>query len=225
MIQATDKEYLNTKEIMLGRSTMDNKWLPLVNWIEQEYGARPINVFYREDKGMPVLELCFEKVEEAQMLMDEDKMNWDKTKQKAIAQHYSAIYSGRDSDALATENETDAIGDIYVMSSDFQSIAMDEAANNIRQDELEELRDRLGKDIIWKILPSRKAVEFMLYDDEQVSKYNVGSYKREWLEQYLALISRYDKFQYCDTDSINIYLTSKTSFDRDYDGDWHTYLK
>ena len=62
MIMPSDKDYKETKQIMLGKKVMQPEFKPLAEWIDKTYGVKTINIFYDTiDKGnRPRLEIYFE---------------------------------------------------------------------------------------------------------------------------------------------------------------------
>ncbi len=77
MIMPSDKDYKETKQIILGRRTMKPEFKPIAEWIDETYNVRTINIFYDTiDKGTRSrLEICFEHPKEKEI--SKDKMDWD----------------------------------------------------------------------------------------------------------------------------------------------------
>ena len=42
----SDKDYKETKQIMLGKKVMQPEFKPLAEWIDKTYGVKTINIFY-----------------------------------------------------------------------------------------------------------------------------------------------------------------------------------
>src|SRR5690349_13460073 len=87
MIMPSDKDYRETKQIMLGKATMKSEFRQLADWIDKTYGVKTINIVYDTiDNGKrPRLEICFEFEKERTKFLDQNNMNFDEKKQKAIA--------------------------------------------------------------------------------------------------------------------------------------------
>ena len=46
MIMPSDKEYIATKQIMLGKANMNPDFVELANFINQTFNVKPINILY-----------------------------------------------------------------------------------------------------------------------------------------------------------------------------------
>ena len=86
MIMPSDKDYKETKQIMLRKKVMKPEFKPLAAWIDIRFGVKTINIFYDTiDKGTrPRLEICFEHPKEKAQFTGPNGFNFDSHKQKAI---------------------------------------------------------------------------------------------------------------------------------------------
>jgi hypothetical protein len=61
MITSSDKEYKETKQIMLGNKTIDPDFKELAVWIDKTFAVETINIIYDFLKNLdrPRINICF----------------------------------------------------------------------------------------------------------------------------------------------------------------------
>jgi hypothetical protein len=204
MILPSDKDYKETKQIMLGKKEMKPEFKPLAEWVDKAYGVETVNIFYDTiDKGTrPRLEICFKHSREKAEFNEPTGFNFDSDKQKAIAKKFKETLKEQglieDSRFLRlfkkpatakykTEN-------IWVIYGDFESIARIEANGNIPEEKVKALKDEINNPDIWEISRAFSGTTIFLYKDEQVKKYENSDALRKWTEKYFELLNQYDQF-------------------------------
>ena len=137
----SDKDYKETKQIMLGKKVMQPEFKPLAERIDKTYGVKTINIFYNTiDKGnRPRLEICFEHPKEKDQFNGPNGFNFDSGKQKAIGKKFKetlkeqglipdsglfGLFKKQATSIYKTEN-------IWVIYGDFESIARIEANESV----------------------------------------------------------------------------------------------
>jgi hypothetical protein len=95
MVVPSDKEYIATKKIMLGKSEMNPDFTELADYIYQRFGAKPVNIIYDTIDNInhgktPRLGICFEFAKDVR-LFREGIGNFDAKKQRAIADKFEDI--------------------------------------------------------------------------------------------------------------------------------------
>ena len=161
MIMPSDKDYKETKQIMLGKKVMQPEFKPLAEWIDKTYGVKTINIFYDTiDKGnRPRLEICFEHPKEKAQFNGPNGFNFDSGKQKAIGKKFKetlkeqglipdcglfGLFKKQAASIYKTEN-------IWVIYGDFESIARIEANESVPEKKVKELKAELDNKDIWEI--------------------------------------------------------------------------
>ena len=84
MIMPSDKEYKATKQIMLGKATINFDFRQLADFIDQTFGVKTINIIYDTfgKEKQPRLNICFEFEREKQSFNDDKgNFNFDNKKQ------------------------------------------------------------------------------------------------------------------------------------------------
>jgi hypothetical protein len=235
MITSSDKDYKETKQILLGKKVLKPEFQPLAEWIDQTYGVKTINVFYDTiDKGTrPRLEICFEHPREKSLFKGPNGFNFDSDKQKAIGEKFKetlvkqglikesglfGLFKKPPTSKYKTEN-------IWVIYGDFESIARSEANESVPENKVKELKAELANKAIWKISRAFSGTTVFLYTDEQVKKYENSEEYKEWTNKYFDLLSQYDEFGYFKREFFSVYLDSKENFDNNYESNWYYYYK
>src|SRR5690349_5054865 len=95
MIMPSDKEYRATKQIMLGKATMNPDFIELSKWIDETYDVKTINIIYdtfiAARKKQSRLQICFEFEQESLKFRDGQLGNFHPDKQTAIAEKFIDI--------------------------------------------------------------------------------------------------------------------------------------
>jgi hypothetical protein len=235
MIMPSDKDYKETKQIMLGKKAIKPEFKPLAEWIDKTYGVKTINVFYDTiDKGArPRLEICFEHPREKAVFNGPNGFNFDSDKQKAIGKKFKetlkeqgliqesgllGLFKKPATSKYKTEN-------IWVIYGDFESIARIEANESVPEEKVKALKKELNNEDIWEISRAFSGTTIFLYTDAQVKKYENSEEHKEWTDKYFELLSQYDEFGYFKREFFTIYIDSKENFDNNYESNWYYYYK
>lgn len=231
----SDKDYKETKKILLGEKVMKPEFKPLAEWIDKTYGVKTINIFYDTiDKGIrPRLEICFEYLREKASFKGSNGLNFDSDKQKAIAKKFKEtleeqglieeggfleLFKKSRYSEYKTEN-------IWVIYGDFESIAKIEANGSVPEEEVKALKKELNNQDIWEISRAFSGTTIFLYTDEQVKKYENSEEHKKWTDKYFELLSKYDQFGYFKREFFLVFLDSKENFDNNYQSNWYYYYK
>lgn len=235
MIMPSDKEYKETKQIMLGKSNMNPDFRKLADDIDQTFKVKTINIIYDTivKEKIPRLNICFEFEHEKQSFNEENAINFDRRKQKLIADKFKQsiteqglikkkrffeFFSKPDSEKYKTEN-------IWIYYSAFEPIAKIETIESISQDKIDQLKSDLKCKELWEISRCFSGTTFFVYTDEQVKQYENSEIEKLWAEKYFEILEPYNEFEYFKRDKFYIYLDSKENFDNNYESNWFYYYK
>ena len=231
----SDKDYKETKQIMLGKAVMNKEFRQLADWIDQTYDVKTINIVYDMiDKGQrPRLEICFEFERERAKFRDINNMNFDRDKQNSIAnkfkqslQEQGIIQKKGLFDVFKKSTTTKYLTDnIWVIYGAFEPIARIEANESIPQNKIVELKNTLENKDLWEISLAFSGATFFLYTDQQVKEYENSEIKKDWTNKYFDLLNQYNEFGYFKRNFFSIYLDSKENFDKNYQSNWYYYYK
>ncbi|QNM84621.1 hypothetical protein H9W90_10475 [Polaribacter pectinis] len=233
MIFTSDKDYKSTKKIKQGISTIKKEFEPLAKWIDQKYDVKTLNIIFdyiHKNKSQPRIQICLEYARDKGKFMDNKTYNFDKRKQKEVAEKFAEITSNYE-----LENKTNWIKrlfkliykskNVFVYFSDFETIAKDEANKNIPEKEIKKLKTEINNPELWGIDRRFNSVTYFLQTDEQLKKYEYSETHKKWKEQYFELLKEYDEFKYFKKEYFNIHLDSKENFDTNYESNWYYYYK
>lgn len=232
----SDKDYRETKQIMLGKKVMNPDFKPLADWIDKKFNVKTLNIKYDTiDKGTrPRLGIFLETTRDANSFHENGQFtNFDSKKQKQIADKFKQSLKEQGlikkkklidyfKNSHAGEYKTD---NIWIYTSAFEPIAQSEANGKIPENKLQELKREFNNKELWEISRVFAGATFFFYTDEQVKKYENSETVKEWTDKYFELLTQYDEFKYFKRDSFSIYLDSKENFDNNYEGNWFYYYK
>ena len=233
MIFTSDKDYKSTKKIKQGISKIKDEFEPLAKWIDKKYSVKTLNLvfdFMDNNKSNPRLQVCLEYARDKGKFMDNRTYNFDKTKQNEIAKKFGEITSNYE-----LKNKPNWIkkllgltyksNNLFVYFSDFETIAKDEANENIPDKEIKKLKSEINNPELWKIDRRFNSATYFLYTDEQLKKYQDSELHKKWNEQYFELLKKHDEFGYFKKDFYSVFLDSKENFDTNYESNWYYYYK
>ena len=230
----SDKEYKETKQVMLGKKVMKPEFIELAEWIDKTYEVKTINIIYdtfiAARKKQSRLQICFEFESESLKFQDGPLGNFHKTKQTAIAQKFRKI--------LRTEKSTNSrkllnlfrtskyiTDNILIVFNAFEPIARIEVNESVPESKIKAFKNELENKDIWEISRAFSGTTIFLYTDEQVKKYENSEEHKKWTDKYFELLSQYDEFGYFKKGFFSVYLDSKENFDDNYESNWYYYYK
>ena len=236
MITPSDKEYKATKQIMLGKATINFDFRQLADFIDQTFGVKTINIIYDTfgKEKQPRLNICFEFEREKQSFNDDNgNFNFDNKKQKIIVNKFKQTLKeqkiiekkGFFVFFTKTKNEKYKTDNVWVCYSAFEPIARHEAIDNIPESKVIQLKKELDNKYLWEISRAFGGTTFFLHTDEQVKLYENSETRKVWASKYFNILEQYNEFGYFKRDMFNIYLDSKENFDRNYESNWYYYYK
>jgi len=236
MISYSEKDYKQTKRIMLNQEVMNSDFRPLADYIDRTFGVRTVNIVYDTiDNGTrPRIGIYFEYSQEKQSFNENNGLgNFDDKKQKLIANKFKQtileqglIKKKSLFNSLPNIEESKYKTDnIWVYYSAFEPIAKDEANNEVPQDKALRLKSELNCNDLWEISRCFSVTTFFLYTDQQVKQYENSEMRKIWADKYFDLLEPYNVFGYFKRDQFNIYLDSKENFDNNYESNWYYYNK
>ncbi len=220
MITPSDKEYTETKQIMLGQKTMEPEFVPLTAWIDKTYDVKVINIIYDTFyKDNPRVQICFEFEKEKNKFLTKETSYFNKNKQNAIAEKFKELIKAQ---SLEDKYQTD---NIFVIYGAFEPIAKDEVGSQISKEQQDEFIKSFHNEDIWTISMFFTVPTFFMYTDAKVKAYDKPETKKVWADRFYDLIKPFDEFNYFKREDIRVYLDSKENFDKNYNSNWYYYYK
>jgi len=235
MILPSDKEYTQTKRIILGAERMKPEFVPLAEWIDKTFDVKTINIIYDTlDNKTPRIQICFEYEKEKNMFLNHDISYFDKSKQKAIGQKFSEIIKQQEISKNSSSfsnifgfNKDDIYltDNVFVIYGALEPVAKLEATYKITQKQTEEFIKSFDNKDIWTISIGFTIPTFFMFTDEKVKEYDKPEIKAMWADKFFDFVKPFDEFNYFKRTDIQVYLDSKENFDKNYEGNWYYYYK
>jgi hypothetical protein len=231
MIMTSDKDYKETKLIKQNKRKISSEFVELAEWINLKFDVFVLNVFYdslNDKNETPRLNIIFEfKIDELKF-RDGQLGNFDRKKQKLIAEKFQELVSGkikRHSFLEKLFGKKHSAEKLFVIFSSFEPIAKDEANSSIPNSEIDKLKSELGLIDIWEIYRQFSGTTFFFYTDKQVDECSRNGTKENLSKIYFNLLKRYDDFGYFKEDNYSVMLDSKENFDTNYESSWFYYSR
>lgn len=233
MILPSDKEYTQTKRIILGTERMKPEFVPLAEWIDKTFDVKTINIIYDTlDNKTPRIQICFEYEKEKNKFLTHDISYFDKSKQKAIGEKFTEIIkqqglsknNGSFSNIFGlNKNGIYLTDNVFVIYGAFEPIAKLEATYKITQKQTKEFIKSFDNNDIWTISIGFTIPTFFMFTDEKVKEYDKPEIKTKWADKYFDFVKPFDEFNYFKRTDIQVYLDSKENFDKNYESNWYYY--
>jgi hypothetical protein len=235
MIMPSDKEYTQTKRIILGTEKMKPEFVPLADWIDKTYDVKTINIIYDTlDNKTPRIQICFEYEKEKNKFLTHDISYFDKLKQKAIGQKFTEIIKqqglSKSNSSISNifglnKNGIYLTNNVFVIYGAFEPVAKLEATYKITQNQTEEFIKSFDNKDIWTISIGFTIPTFFMFTDEKVKEYDKPEIKSMWADKYYDFVKPFDEFNYFKRDGIQVFIDSKENFDNNYQSNWYYYYK
>ncbi|KAA5535916.1 hypothetical protein [Paenimyroides baculatum] len=235
MMIPSDKEYIETKKIILGTDKMKPGFIALAKWIDKTFDVKTINIIYDTlYDGNPRLRVCFEFEQEKNIFFARGISNFDKKKQKLIADKFKETIELQDLSKPKNsifnlfkfkQNKTFQTEDIFVTYSAFAPVAKQEVISKISKEQKENFINSFNNKDIWTISWFFTVPTFFMFTDEKVKEYDNLEFRKIWADKYFEFIKPFDDFDYFKREEILIDLDSKENFDKNYQSNWYYYYK
>jgi len=197
MIMPSDKEYTQTKRIILGTDKMKTEFVPLADWIDKTYEVKTINIIYDTlYNKTPRIQICFEFEKEKNKFLTHDISYFDKSKQTAIGQKFSEIIKQQGlSKSQSTflnmfglnKKGTYLTDNVFVIYGAFEPIAKLEATYKITKEQTEKFIESFHNKDIWTISIGFTIPTFFMFTDEKVKEYDKPAIKSIWADKFYEL--------------------------------------
>lgn len=231
----SDKEYIQTKRIILGTDKMKPEFVPLAEWIDKTYNVKTINIIYDTLGGkIPRIQICFEFEKEKNKFLTHDISYFDKEKQKAIGQKFSEIIKqnglSKSNNSISNlfglkQNGVYLTDNVFVIYGAFEPVAKLEATYKITQKHTDKFIKSFDNKDIWTLSIGFTNPTFFMFTNEKVKEYDKPEIKSIWADKYYEFIKPFDEFNYFKRDNIQVLIDSKENFDKNYESNWYYYYK
>lgn len=218
MITAWDEEYKATKRIKQGLANLTAPFDELARWISSTWHVTVLNVIYHGKTSLhgPGLQVILEHQSDAMKFYR--GVNFDPEKQMAIKERFLAIIGGEDVYIYD-------VSGLSVGFSAFAPLAREEAHDQIKDDEVNALKSRIGNPALWEISRNFGQVTFFFYTNLQAMWHQIAGKKAVYSKMYFELLKPHDEFGYLDEKEFSVAFDSKHNFDKKYKSNWFYYYR
>lgn len=219
MLNPADNAYIKTKELKLGRATLNPPFKECVERLRAVFPRVSILNAVHETippDNIPRLTVVVEYEREQRTFIGGDFV-YDKDKQSRAKEEFKGALT----DAAVAGFDTDRL---FVIFSDFEGVARLDAAEKIKKAETEKLLKRLKIPSLWTIETIFDRVDFLFLTDDDERR-APEELKERLKREYSALVSQYDEFGYLAERPLYFYFSSKETFERDYQSNWFYYFR
>jgi hypothetical protein len=143
-----------------------------------------------------------------------DGLNFRKLDQQRVGAQFAAILSMMRETSFSTEG-------LFVFFCSFEPAAITDANENVTEQQVEQLKNKLANKDLWTISRLFHTVAFLFFTDAQAAKY--GRLRETYLQEYLRLVEPYDEFGYVKKRGLTVRFDSKENFDTNYQSNWYYY--
>jgi hypothetical protein len=216
-----DSEYFETCKLKRNTQLMNELFIELSEFINQNYNVEMINCIYDLDGKTPRLNIVVNTTK--QFLSMNDITSgfpiYNKDYQRQIAKKFTTLVKARRKKfSYSTSN-------LFIFFTDFENESQIKVNNEMIKHHRLELMNKYQSYQLWDIVGifGSSTVFYFLDNDIEINKQNgiSDSLKNE----YFQLLKQYDEYNYFNIDNFNMYFDSKENLDKNYAGNLYYYFK
>ncbi len=220
MISPQDDDYKQTKLIKRTGAQLGSPFRELADWVGANYGVHVLNVIYDTipPDDRPRVNVVLETEEDAMMFRRGPIGNFNKIDQKRVEEQWVSILSQQCDRRFNVEG-------MFVFFSCFERVAREEANDNVTDEEIRRLKERLANDALWEIDRCFDSVTFFFYTDAQVTQFKAAGLFDDYAQEYSRIVQVHDEFAYLQKRGVAVHFDSKENFDTKYHSNWMLYYR
>jgi hypothetical protein len=219
MITSFDPEYQITKEISLGKRKLPEISRRLIEWINEKYKVKAINIYYDilEPDNRSRIQVIFDNHKDVSKFQENGIGNYLPVLQNQIADKYTGLVSEMNlQDSYFTDR-------VFVCYSDFSSIYRSQLYESVPSNELEDLFKKYTNDLVWQIHLNGSGLIIFFYNNIEKENPDNDAMVERLKNEYFALLKPYDELNYLSRTWI--LKESKEDFENIYKGDWYNWSR
>ncbi|WP_339612829.1 hypothetical protein [uncultured Rubinisphaera sp.] len=218
MITPSDKDYQIAKQIKRGERSISHPYSELAEWIREKYSVNVLNVSYSKIKpdNRPRLSIDLETKTDRKVF-EISRFSNDSKKSKRVVQKFSEI--------LENSNLVLSLKDIFVIFTDFESVARVEANENVPEEQANSLIPQFDKENIWCVQKLFSSLIIFYHTEAEREQAVKSGMIEKYCESYSKIIKPYDEFGYLNSSPVIPGIDSKENLDKNYGGSWFYYWR
>lgn len=224
MVSTIDKEYKETKKIILNKKNLNLKYQKLKDYISNEFDVEVANIYvdvcktYRRKDNR--IQIILKTNKDCEKFINHEYKNgvldfFDTENNKKI---YNEIMTNYKNIIKFPDLKT------HIAYSSFERVALEELYNHISHKAIKELKQEIGEEI-WEIKNTFSFIYVMCFKNNQINLCE-NKYKFKIQKTIYQELKKNDLYGFItDYNQVNIKFDSKENFDAKYEGSWFYYTK
>ena len=218
MISFKDSEYQRAKFIRRGQVFMEPAVQELAEWISNTKNVKVLHIILDAvgPERRPRMQVIFEFFSDAFKFRDNSVTGCNEAEISSIIIKFCEIVEARN---LINLN----LNGLFVVFSDFESVAKSEAFSKIPKMEFDRLKYKFDSSSVWKVPFELGYPAVFFFKNSQVESKALAELRKYCIEEYYSLIKKFDEFNYFYKSTFKVSFDSKENLDNRYGGNWFYY--
>ncbi len=219
----SDKLYIETKSIKLGKKAIKKEFQKLANWAKHNLNITILNGYFslKNRNTLPSLHIVFELQKDYNQLHGDPEYPYNQKYNKLISSNFLRIMEELKIDGFANYHGED----FHMSYSVFSKVAIIECLNNLNKSDLNQIKEKYLSKGLWEISIQHGSVIIFYTIETEIESNNKSGVNKEIENKIKDLTHQYDEFRYLEEESIFFGYDSKENFDKKYNGNWHNYYR
>ena len=219
----SDKLYIETKLIKLGKKAGKREFQKLTNWAEHNLNVTILNASFslKNRNTLPSLHIVFELQKDYNQLHGDPEYPYNQKYNKLIASNFLRI-----TEELKIEGFANYQGkDFHMSYSVFSKVALIECLNKLNKSDINRIKEKYLSEGLWEISINHGSVIIFYTTENEIESNNKSGVSKEIENKIKELAHQYDEFRYLEKEPFFLAYDSKENFDKKYKGDWYNYYR
>ncbi|MDI1311215.1 hypothetical protein [Prosthecobacter sp.] len=215
-----DESYQKTKRLKQEGTPLLRPFHEMAEWITEEHKVPVLNVIYKFDALIrrPRIEVIVETEAQLSKLRTGRFSFSTSINERRASEQFTLLLTECGLPNFRTK-------DLFVIFSAFEPIARIDVLYQLSEEMLDQFRQQLKHEALWKIVVGIGQVIFFFYTAKQMSEWEHSCLRDEWTRQINSLIQPFDEFGYFGLRPLNLILDSKENLDQTYGGSLFYYFR
>jgi len=216
----SDESYQKTKRLKQEGKPLLRPFHEMAEWITEEYKVPVLNVVYEFNHwiGFPRIEVIVETEAQLRKLRPDALSFSASIIERRASERFTLLLTECGLPNFRTKG-------LFVIFSAFEPIARIDVLHQLSKEMLDQFRQQLKHEALWKIVVGIGQVIFFFYTAKQMSEWEHSGLRDEWTRQMNSLIQPLDEFGCFRLHPLSLIVDSKDNLDQNYDGNLFFYLR
>jgi hypothetical protein len=201
--------YLKSKAVRRGELVLPEEDKEILQWIKQKYGITAHCFDFKEEDSKVRVDLMLD------VMADGPRLGYPR--EELVARFRTFLVKNPQRFALNDSRE------LFVFSDSFERIATEEMLHQFKENELDKLPVQFK--CIANVHSGPRSYTVFYKTDAQLTSGKTDGTNQAIIDYVYQSLKKYDPFNYCLPDTIDIIFDSTEHVDRDYNGKWIDYYR